>query len=193
MNADAMQALLDLVEAARAERCGQILGEAKAQAEALRAQSRAESRARLHQAFDEQRRLAAERIAAARARLATQRRLHEQRHTAALLALARERLPLELQALWAQAPARAAWVAGCLDAARRQLPAGAWTVTHAAGWTEAERAVLVGELRFVEDDGLGAGLKIAAAGNVVDASLAGLLAGRAEFEARLLRELEGSS
>ncbi len=190
MNADAMQALLDLVESARAERCAQILGEAKAQADALRAQSRAEARARLRQAFDEQRRLAAERIAAARARLATQRRLHEQRHTAALLALARERLPAELKALWADESARAAWVARGFEAARRQLPAGTWDVSHAAGWPEAERAALAGSASFTEDAALGAGLRIAAAGNVVDASLAGLLAGRAEFEARLLRELE---
>lgn len=189
-----MQALLDLVEAGRAQQCAAILGEAEARNAALRRQSIDEARARLRQAFEEQRRHQAERIDAAMARLATQRRLHEQQHTATLLALARKRLPQELHACWADAQQRNAWVAGTLAAARRQLPAGNWTVMHAPGWPADERATVASpSLRFTEDPALGAGLKVSAAGNVVDGSLAGLLAGRAEFEARLLRALETPS
>jgi hypothetical protein len=188
-----MLALLNLVEAGRAQQCAQILGEARAQATAVRGRSIAEARARVRQAFDEQRRHHAERLDAAQARLATQRRLHAQQHTAALLALAREQLPHQLLAGWLDAPTRAAWVAGTLAAVRRQLPTGDWTVCHAAGWPAAERAAVAApHLVFVEEPALRAGLKVAAAGNVVDATLGGLLAGRAEFEARLLRALETS-
>jgi len=186
-----MQALLDLVEAGRAAQCAQILGEARAQCAAVRSQSIAEARARLRQAFGEQRRHHAEWLDAALARLATQRRLHAQQHTAALLALAREQLPRELSACWRDAAVRARWVAATLAAARRQLPTGDWTMFHASGWPAAERAAVAApSITFTEDAGLGAGLKVAAAGNVVDGTLAGLLAGRAEFEARLLRALE---
>ena len=44
--------------------------------------------------------------------------------------------------------------------------------------------------RFDADVGVSAGLKIMADGNVIDGTLAGLLADRADFEARLLRQLE---
>jgi hypothetical protein len=186
-----MQALLALVEAGRAQQCAQILGAAQAQAAALRAQSVAEAHARVREAFAEQRRQHDERLAAAQARLATQRRLHAQQHTAALLALAREQLPHELQALWHDAATRRAWALGTLAAARRQLPAGGWRVSHAAGWPADERAALLApDIACTEDATLGAGLKVHAGGNVIDGSLAGLMAGRAEFEARLLRALE---
>ena len=132
-----MLALLELVEAGRAQQCAQILGEARAQAAARRAQSVAEAHARVSQAFAEQHRHHDERLAAAQARLATQRRLHAQQHTAGLLALAREQLPRELLACWADPATRSAWVSGTLAAARRRLPTGGWTVSHAAGWPEA--------------------------------------------------------
>jgi len=186
-----MQALLKLVETGRAEQVAQILGQARAQAAAQRGQSITEAHARMRQAFAEQRRHHEERIAAALARLATQRRLHAQQHMAALLALAREQLPRELLACWADAALRRRWVAGTLAAAQSQLPRGEWTVLHAAGWPEAERAeVAAPGIHFTEETTLRAGLKVAAAGNVVDGTLAGWLAGRAEFDARLLRALE---
>jgi len=186
-----MLALLELVEAGRAQQCAQILGEARAQAAARRAQSVAEAHARVSQAFAEQHRHHDERLAAAQARLATQRRLHAQQHTAGLLALAREQLPRELLACWADPATRSAWVSGTLAAARRRLPTGGWTVSHAAGWPEAESAAVAApDIHFTEDPALRAGVKVTSAGNVVDGTLAGLLADRAEFEARLLRALE---
>jgi hypothetical protein len=194
----AMQALLDLVESYRTRLCEEILGEANGRARALRGQAHAGARARMRQAFDEQRRRRRERIAAAEARLATQRRLHEQRRTAALLRLAWEQLPAELTALWRQPQARATWVDAVLAAARPRLPPGPWRIVHAADWPQGERLLLAQTLgalpeaapRFEAEPTIAAGLKIVAGGNVVDGTLDALLADRADFEAKLLRRLE---
>lgn len=195
-----MQALLDLIESERTRQCGQILGAARAHAAALRSQARAEAHLRLRQVFDEQRQRSREALAAAQARLATQRRLHEQQRTAALLALARERLPLALQALWQQDDARTAWVDHTLAAARRQLPRQDWQIAHPPGWPVAEREAWHRALaadgigvRFSPAPAMAAGLKVAADGSVIDSSLQGLLAARDEIDARLLRLLEAGA
>jgi hypothetical protein len=195
------RALLDLVEAARARQCTQILGEAHSRGEALVSQAHAEARERMRQAFTEQRLLRSERIAAAQARLATLRRLHEQQRTAELLRLAWEQLPGELLALWQQPASRAGWVAHVMTSARARMPRGPWHIVHALDWPASEQQALAQRLAaesgaaplFAADPTISAGLKVAADGNVIDGTLGGLLADRAEFEARLLRQLESVS
>jgi hypothetical protein len=195
-----MNALLDLVEADRARRCAQILGDERGRAAALLAQAHADARVRMRQAFAEQRALRRERIAAALARLATQRRLHEQQRNAALLRLAWDRLPGALLALWQQAGPRAQWVAHVLASARARMPGGPWHIVHAPDWPAGEREALASTLAdapaaapvFDGDAAIGAGLKITAQGNVIDGTLAGLLADRSAIEAGLLRRLEDS-
>jgi hypothetical protein len=193
--------LLELVEADRARKVASILDEARQRAAALRAQAQADARARMRQAFAEQRQRRRERIAAARARLATQRRLHEQQRTAALLRLAWQQLPGELRQLWREPDTRAAWAVTVLAASRERLRAGAWRAVHAADWPVDERQALAREvqadaaitLAFEADAGIDAGLRIVADGNTVDGSQAGLLADRGDFEARLLRLLEAAA
>lgn len=188
-----LQALLAMLAAEQQAQCARIAAAAQAEADALRERSRAEALARVREVFAEQRQRRAERLAAAQARLATQRRLHAQRHTAALLAQALAQLPRELQALWADPATRRAWVAATLASAQRQLPAGAWVLRHAPGLTDEDRAAFAAPARqFEEDAALGAGLRVEAGANVVDGSLAGLMADHADFEAQLLRQLEAS-
>jgi len=192
------QALLDLVEADRARQCAQILGDADARAAALRAQARTQALSRLRQAFDDQRRLSRENVAAATARLATQRRLHAQQRNAALLQLAWQQLPGELRARWQQPEARAAWVAHVVASAAERLPRRAWRIVHAPGWPAEEQQALAQGLaaelgtapQFEADKAIAAGLKIVVDGNVIDGTLAGLLADRSTFDAQLLRRLE---
>ncbi len=191
-------ALLALIEADRECQCTQILGEAAARAEAVRAQSRSEALARVRQAFEEQRRAHDERVAAALAQLATRRRLHQQQHVAAWLRAAWVRLPVELQARWSRLEARAAWVATTLAAAQQRLPVGGWHITHAPDWPLAERDAFATTLAgapatFEAEPGITAGLKISRQGNVIDGTLAGLLADRAAIESRLLRWLEDNT
>ncbi len=193
--------LLDLVEADRARRCAQILGDENSRAAALLSQAHADARVRMRQAFAEQRLQRRERIAAAQARLATQRRLHEQQRNAALLRLAWQQLPGELLALWQRPDARAAWVARVLQTARACMPRASWHIVHAPDWPASERQALAQQLAaepgtapaFEADPAISAGLKIVANGNVIDGTLAGLLADRTAIEARLLRRLEGGT
>jgi vacuolar-type H+-ATPase subunit E/Vma4 len=192
------RALLELIESDRARQCAQILGEAYSRAAAIRAQAHAAARARMRQAFDEQRQRRREQIAAAQARLATHRRLHEQQRTAALLQLAWQQLPDELRSLWQQSAARSAWVTQVLAAAQTRMPHGPWRIVHAPDWPGAERDTLAQRLaealgatpRFEADTAIDAGLKIVSNGNVIDGTLDGLLADRTELEAQLLRQLE---
>ncbi len=193
------QALLDLVEQDRRAQCAAILQQAHEESAARLAQARAEARMRVREAFAEERQRAQARLDAARATLQTRMRLHEQRHASAWLALGWQRLPQALRARWCDDAARRQWVQAALAAARRALPPGAWRIAHAAGWPEAERAALAAQLQrelgsapsFTLDAALGAGLRVAANGNVVDATLAGLTAERDEIGARLLGDHGG--
>ena len=207
-NADierATRALLELIEADRSRRCEQILGEAMRRAQAQLAQARVAARTSLRDAFEEQRALYGQRCAAAHARLATRRRMHEQRRGSAALRLAWQELPGELRGLWQcqdrpadSAGLRAEWVGRAVAWARARLPRGAWRITHAPDWPAEQRDALAQALRtdpgvtveFEADPRIVAGLRISAAGNTIDATLDGLLAERAEIEARLLRLLE---
>ena len=192
------RALLDLVETDRTSRIAAILGEAQSRADALYTQARAEARTRLRQAFAEQRALRQERLAAAVARCDTQRRLQTQQHTQALLQLARQRLPGELIACWQSPVQRAAWVAHVVTAACVHVGETSWCITHPQDWPSDEQQALARQLQasggaapsFVANNRISAGLRIAAGGNVIDGTVQGLLADRADFEARLLRRLE---
>lgn len=193
-----MRALLDLVEADRARQCAQILGDENARTAALLSQVNADARTRMRQAFEDQRQRRREQIAAAQARLATQRRLHEQQRTAALLQLAWQQLPRELIALWQQPASRASWVTHVLASARARMPGGPWHLVHAPAWPAEEQQALAQQLAagsgpapvFEVDATIAAGLKVVANGNAIDGTLAGLLADRPAIEARLLRQLE---
>ena len=94
------QALIDLIDGDRAQQCGDVLGEANGRASSTLARAQEDARKRVRQVFAEQRLRRERELAAARARLATHRRLHEQRRIAALLQLAWNRLPGELRATW---------------------------------------------------------------------------------------------
>ena len=189
-------ALLELIESDRRAQCERILGEARAAAAARLAQAHAAERKRMHAALQVQRELRRERIAAAQARLATRRRLHAQQRSAALLKLAWTQLPDALRALWRQPDARRAWAASVLQAARSRLPPDGWRVLHAPDWPAGEQQIALQPLRtqalpgFEADPAIDAGLKVRCGGNVIDGTLAGLLADRAEIEARLLHRLE---
>jgi len=192
------QALLALVEADRASKCDAILAEAQARAQALLDEAHAAARERIRAAFDEERARRDERVAAARANLQTRRRLALQHRAAALLAEGWRQLPEALVRRWRQPEARAAWVADVVAGARERLPRSAWRITHAPDWPDPEREALARELtaaldaapELVLDPDARAGLRIAAAGNVIDGTLKGLTADRAEIGARLLQLLE---
>jgi len=190
-------ALLALVEDDRRRKCDAIDAEARAQAAAIRREAHATARDRVRAAFAEERARRAARLAAARANLETRRRAAANAFAAAQLAAGLARLPQGLAARWRDDAARRTWIDAALREAAAALPAGAWRVAHAPGWPRDERDALAGRLAargtrvtFDEVDALVAGLKVAAQGNVVDATRDGLGADRDETGALLLRALE---
>jgi hypothetical protein len=194
------QALLELVERDRSTQCAAILEEARARAATLVAAARVESRARMREAFAEQRRRAHDCVAAARAKLGTRRRLHDQQRAAVLLDLGWQRLPDALRARWRDEAMRHAWIDAVVAAALRALPRVSWRIVHDPGWPPDEQQAVGNRLAspldaapsFVTDARIVAGLRIAAGGNVIDGTLEGLLADRAEVGAKLMRQLEYS-
>lgn len=191
------QALLDLVEDDRRTQNDATLTRAQAQADALLMQARTEAHQRVREVFAEERQRAQARVAAARATLQTRRRLHEQRHTAAWLALGWLQLPGALRARWRDYTSRRLWITAAVQSASRALPRGAWRIGHADGWAAAEQQALSQQLQhqlgtapvFMVDAAIEAGLRINASGNGIDATLVGLLADRNEIGAALLNEL----
>ncbi|MEO8754538.1 MAG: hypothetical protein ABI624_17845 [Casimicrobiaceae bacterium] len=195
----ARTALLELVSADRERKCAAILDDASVRAKALFKEAHATARARVRATFAEERERMAARIAAAEAMLATRRRLAEQRRAAALVAAGWERLPGVLERAWRDPAARAAWVGRIVTEAQALLPAGAWRIVHSPDWPAGEREAFAAQLSAthagseqVADPLARAGLKIVAAGNVIDGTLAGLTQDRAEIGALLLRELEST-
>jgi hypothetical protein len=193
-----MQALLDLVEEDRRARCDAIAVEAEGRARTALADAHREARDRMRDAFAEERRHAAERLASARAQLATQRRHAEQRRAAALLEAGLANLPAVLEQRWHDVRTRGAWIDAVVERASAVLPHDAWRVAHPVYWPTAEQQVMAARVagvtgvapEFTVDARIAAGLRIAANGIVVDGTLAGLMADRSAVGARLLGLLE---
>jgi hypothetical protein len=194
------QALLDIVERDRCAQSETILAEARGRASALLAQAHADARARMREAFADERRHMRERVAAALAKLQTRLRLHEQQRSAALLALGWQRLPDALRQRWRDSDMRRIWVDAVVAAAWRVLPRTQWRIAHGPDWPAVEQQAISARVApdlemaptFAADAGIVSGLRIAAGGNVVDGTLAGLIADRVEVGAQLLRHLEQS-
>jgi hypothetical protein len=192
------QALLDLVLTDGARRRDAILGDARERASAMLATAHAQARQRLRETFDEERRRFASRLDAARAGLETHRRLRLQRRAAEFLAAGLGKLPQALCDRWQRSASRIAWVEHVTAEASAALPRGSWRVVHAPGLTDGELEAIAGSIaalcgtrpQLVADSTMRAGLKIDIGGNVVDATLGGLVADRVEIGASLLKHLE---
>lgn len=189
-------ALLALVEDDRQRQRQALLAAADAQAGALRRQARAQARARVREAVAAARERRASALAAAEARRQTRERLARQHRDSAALVAAWAALPAAMERRWRDAAARAAWLAHALARAARELDGDGddWTLRHAEGPAVAEIAAAgapAGALPATRvDPALRAGLRIGRGGNVLDASLAGLLGDRDTVSALLLQRLE---
>lgn len=188
------RALVELVEGACARRRHEILEAARREADALRRDAHAEARRAMRRAFEAERHLTRERIEAARAHLDTRQRAATQQRSAALAATALRLLPEALLARWREPAAREAWIGRALAAAQHALPRGPWRVAHPVDLAEGERSRLAAAIAartgtpsaLSADPRVDAGLLIATDGASIDATLAGLLADRADIGARLL-------
>ena len=160
----------------------------------------AEARRRVHTAIVEERKRRALEVGAVEAALATDRRLSHQRHAVQLLNGAWRDLRARLVARWDAAPTRAEWIAAYLKRALRSVPCapGGWRIQTHPGWTAAERAHWIEQLRidgvtpvaFEAGNDISAGFRVVSGNNVLDATIDGLLADRTQLEGRLLHHLQ---
>lgn len=192
--------LLGLVDQYRTRRFAELLEPAHAEARQTVAAALAEARRRVHTAIVEERQRYAAEVGAVEAALATDRRLCHQRHSVQLLEAAWRDLRARLVARWEDAGTRAHWVRAYLERARHAVPCadGGWRIETHPAWSEAERADWSGQLRadgvtaveFETTDTIAAGFRVISGNNVLDATLDGLLADRAQLEGRLLHHLQ---
>jgi hypothetical protein len=195
------RALLALVDEYRESKSREILGAARAEAQALVAQAFRLARARVHEAMVEERKRYDAAVAGAEARLHTRQRLAHQGREAAMLAAGWRLLPGALVESWRRPAGRRRWAETHLGRALATLPRTEWEIAHAPGWAEDERQAAAGwlaahggpDLSFAADGTLTAGFRVRAGHNMLDATLAGLLADRKGLEGRLLHHLEQGS
>lgn len=194
-------ALIAIAERFRESHCAALLASAAEASRRMLAEARRSARKRLHEALDGDRTRIAEDIAGAQARLVTARRVRVQKRMAAALGRAWPRLEQALLERWQSPAGRAAWVERHLAIARAVLPQAAWTIVHPPQWPAAERDQAarwlrehgIAQVSFAPDARLAAGIRVvcdtACGTNLLDASLEGLLADRAQIEGRLLHHL----
>jgi hypothetical protein len=189
--------LLRIAEDYRAEQCQALLAAASAQSRAILGRAQRDARRDLRKTLaPELERLEAE-IAIAEAKLVTQRRLREQRRTAAILTQAWPKVVQALRARWNTASGRSGWVAHHLSIALSVFPANAWVIQHPDGWPAREREQArqwlqthgIEGARFAADPQLPAGIRVVCGSNTLDASLDGLLTDRSQIAGRLLHYL----
>ena len=193
-NIEREHALLKLVQDERDKACRKLLAEAALRAAAVKRDAYRRERDLLHQRIDAERRRARGLLRAASAERATAERRQGEQADAQLIAALWPRLRVHLADRWARNESRIAWVSAALAQARRALPHAGWTIRHAPGWPEAERATALAALArhgvagpaLRADAALSAGLVVVADGGVLDMSLEGLLQDRARVEARML-------
>lgn len=197
--AERSEALLSLVERHRSDRCERILQPADVESRALIRAALADARRRVSTAIGEERRRMRSILGALEAALHTERRIAAQRHVVSTLAEAWNRLRAELVARWQDPALRARWIDAQLARACSAFVPGVWRIRHHAAWSADERSAVAARLatqgitaEFAEDPRIGAGFIVACGHNVLDASLDGLLADRAQIEGRLLQLVDES-
>ena len=194
-------ALIGIAGQFRDSHCAGLLASAAEASRRMIAEARRSARKRVHEALDGDRARIADELADAQARLVTARRVRVQKRMAAALGRAWPRLEQALVERWQSPSGRADWVEHHLAVARAVLPQAAWTVMHPPQWPAAERDQAgrwlrehgIAEPSFVPDAKLAAGIRVACGMNLLDASLEGLLADRAQIAGRLLHHVGETS
>ena len=192
--ASRLRQLLEVVNQDREQRCAELIGQARAEADRIVSRAWQKTRARLHhevlQARDHYRRhlLLEQASNEARSRQA------RQRADRAWLQQVWQPLQEALARRWQTAEGRGLWIEVLTAQAMASLVRRDWQIEHPSDWPEAEHQQLKTRLQaalgevpvFVADPALSAGIRVRAGDTVVDGSGAGLLRDRAHIEALLL-------
>ncbi|HVN46816.1 MAG TPA: hypothetical protein VMT66_16425 [Steroidobacteraceae bacterium] len=191
-----VQGLLELVERRREQRTGEICAQRDAQVREILRTAKAEARESLHQAVARERARMSQGVRQAEARAELETRQRAQRETLTLLRQMWDRAAAALESRWSAGRQRSAWLTAAVCEAGRLFPERSWSIEHAAGLGHEEQsraeaqALDAGarEISWQLAPQLRAGLRVRTSGACLDASVAGLLAQRADIEARFLCE-----
>lgn len=194
--AERVREFLDMIAATREARRARALGEARDETAAILRRARAEARARMRAAVIECRARAARDLASARAELGTLRRQLEQEAHRAALAEGMGELERTLSRRWKEPRLRRAWIDALVGDALAVLPVASWRIEHPPDFEPRELAEVRGSLgadvQIAAAADVVAGLRIFAKAVLLDGTIRGLLARRADVEGRLLAEVEAA-
>jgi hypothetical protein len=188
------QTLLDLVASEHSRQRDELLREAVQRATEVERHAHLQARAQMRAAFDDARQAADDHGRLSEARLATARRMQQQRAESALVEQVWAALPGLLEQRWQRPDSRAKWIERMLTLGLRMLPRSAWSVAHPHDLPPSDidmmRARLALALEqeplFSPEAAIRVGLRVRAGHNVLDGTLEGLLSDRAALGARAL-------
>jgi len=193
-------ALMQRVIADRDRRCAQMRASTDNQVREMLRAARQEARANVREAIVRERKHAEHALSQAQAGAALELRQQEQRTARALLQDMWAAIGGAFQARWADAASRKSWLEEAVQQARGLLSDHSWRIEHGAGWSQAERGALAAlaagdaasaaprTVELVCDPTVRAGIRIRTPGACLDATVAGLLASRAEIESEFLAQ-----
>jgi hypothetical protein len=193
-----VRAFLDMIERTRETRTGEILSEAEKEASAIVHQARSEARARGQRAASENRARSETAVSTARAELGTLFRKTSQEAHRLALSEGQKELEQTLHARWQEPASRKAWTLGLVADALAILPRTAFRIEHPPDLAAAELTDVVRSIErhsgvaptLLPASDIEVGLRISAGSAVLDGTLPGLLARRAEVEGKLLAEVD---
>lgn len=195
------QSLIDELRRETRAECLGIEEAARREAQSIVAAAFVAARARGREAIAAMRHGARRRLRLAEAQRQTRERAEQQARRAAALRRARPLLESAMRRRWQEVSARRLWIAAAARCATARLRPGAWTVQHPARFDEDDKRHMLDVLRenaeaniaFAVNADLIAGIRVLAAGAVLDASLPALLGDDRMIEAMLLAELAQAS
>ena len=195
-----VEAMSQRVSQDRDARCAQQRTRAEGQVRDILRSARSEARANVHTAVVRERKLGEQALRQARASALLEERQRAQQQTRALLRQMWAAITGALESRWDDPAHRKAWVRTSIRQAKGLLIGRSWRIEHDASWSQLELAELVQLISGKDEGGLPyevelacgqdirAGIRISTAGACLDATIAGLLASRAEIESEFLAE-----
>jgi len=194
-----VEALLQRVTEDRDRRCAQLRADASEQARAILRAGRKEARAAVAGAVARERKHGEQILRQAQASAVLQRRQHDQQEIRQMLQDMWTTVVSVLESRWADPVRRKSWVRAAIRQAQTLLNAPAWRIEHGGRLPREELAemttfvsrtdrMVARDVEIAGDDGIRAGIRIRAGGACLDATIAGLLASRAQVESDFLAE-----
>lgn len=195
-----VEALLRRVAADRDRRCAELQASAERQARELERSARKEALANVREAIARERKHAEQMLRQAQASAALAVRQRAQQATRTLLTRMWGAIIGVFDARWADAGQRKSWLHAAVCQAQALLIEHAWRIEYGEGFSQDERGEFAKlaaagdarrpphEVQLAYDPGVRAGIRIRTSGACLDATVAGLLAPRAEIESEFLAE-----